>query len=277
MYARRRPALVLYAALAAALVGLTAVPARAQFQPRPLGNPAVGETFHVEGFGGFWSPTTDLTFAVEGLGQTPTDIDAKKDLGLLDKRFGDLRLVLRPAEKHKFRMQFTPLHWEQASTLSRDVVFNGQRYSVSLPIESTIDWKAYRFGYEYDFIRRDRGFGGAIIEAKYTDITAKLVNSLVTEFAQAKAPIPAIGGIARVYPVPNVGVTFELTAFKLPQSINQDYRAVYTDWDLYGTLNFNDYVGAQVGYRQLHLDFLISEYAAVASLKGLYFGVVARY
>ncbi len=277
MYAKRHPAFVLYASLALALVGLTAAPARAQFQPRPLGNPAVGENWHIEGFAGFFNPAADLSLAVEGLGQTPTLIDAKKDLGLVDKHFSDLRVTLRPAAKHKFRLQFLNMNWTQSSTLTRDVVFNGQRYTVTLPVDSVLDWKSYRMGYEYDFIQRDRGFGGLLLEAKYTDVTAQLSNKLVTELAEARAPIPAIGGIARVYPVPNVGITFEMSGFKLPESINADYKAHYLDWDLNGLLNINDYVGAQVGYRSIDFTYLISDYNGVMKLKGLYFGVVARY
>lgn len=277
MNATTRPAIAVYAALAVALVGLTARPALAQFQPRPLGNPAVGENFHIEGFAGFWNPDSDITIAVEGLGQNPTNINLKTDLGATDSRVGEMRLVLRPAAKHKFRLNYTPLKWEQSATLVRDVVFNGQKYTLTLPVDSLLDWKAWRFGYEYDFIRRDRGFGGVIVEAKYTDVTAQLSNSLITEFARAKAPIPAIGGIARVYPVPNVGITFEMTGFKLPESINEDYKARYIDWDLYGTLNLTDNVGAQVGYRSLDLSYLISDYAGTMVLKGVYFGIVARY
>jgi hypothetical protein len=275
--ATRRPSSVVYAALAAAFVGLLAAPARAQFQPRPLGDPATGETFHVEGFAGFWSPTADITISSESLGIIGSDIDLKKDLGLVDTRFSDLRLVLRPAPKHKFRFERTPITYEQSATLTRDIIFNGQRYSVSLPVDSTLAWKAYRFGYEYDFIRRDRGFGGFIVEAKYTDVTATLSNAFVTEYAQARAPIPALGGIARFYPVPNVGVTFEMTGFKLPENINEDYKAHYVDWDLSGVLNVNDYVGGQVGYRSLDLGYLINSDTGSMKLKGLYFGIVARY
>lgn len=277
MHATRRPAVAVYAAIIAAAIALAPRTAHAQFQPRPLGNPAIGESWHIEGFAGFWNPGTDIAIAVEGLGQTPTDIDLKNDLGLVDQRFTDLRLVLRPASKHKFRVELTPMKWEQSATLTRDVVFNGQRYTVNIPVDSLLEWHSARFGYEYDFIRRDRGFGGFIIEANYTDLKATLTNDFVTQFAQARAPIPTIGGIARVYPVPNVGITFEMTGFKLPQSVNEDYRVKYINWDLYGTLNFNDFVGAQVGYRSLDLDFLIDQYADTSTLKGLYFGVVARY
>ena len=57
-----------------------------------------------------------------------------------------------------------------------------------------------------------------------------------TEFAHARGPIPAIGGIARVYVVPNISITGEVSAFKIPDSIDSRYNAHYIDFDLYGTL-----------------------------------------
>jgi hypothetical protein len=271
----RRPALALYIAAAAAMVALAAAPARAQFQPRPLGNPAVGESYHVEGFFGVWFPTADMVISSEQLGILGSQINLKTDLGLMDQRFPEFRLVLRPARKHKFRLQLDPLKYTQSATITRDIVFNGQKYVIGIPVDSTLDWKAYRIGYEYDFISRDRGFGGVVVEAKYTDIQATLSNAFASEFARARAPIPAIGGIARVYPVPNVGITAEVTGFKLPNSKN--YQGHYVDVDVYGTLNVNENVGAQIGYRSLDLGYAIKSDSGTMKLKGLYVGIVARY
>ena len=74
------------------------------------------------------------------------------------------------------------------------------RYRVGLPVNSTLDWKAYRFGYEYDFVRTNRGFVGFILEVEVHRRPghARQPTPLV-EFARARGPIPAIGGIARVY------------------------------------------------------------------------------
>ena len=45
--------------------------------------------------------------------------------------------------------------------------------------------------------------------------------------------IAAIGGIARVYVIPNASITFELTGIKIPR-IDDKYEAKYIDWDLGG-------------------------------------------
>ena len=138
-------------------------------------------------------------------------------------------------------------------------------------------WNAYRFGYEWDFIYTDRGFLGLVLEAKYTDVQTTLTNVLDTEFVQAQAPIPAIGAIGRVYVAPNISITGEFTGFKLPDSINEDYRAKYFDFDLYGTVNFTDHVGAQVGYRSFNVVYKVKRDDGELNLKGLYFGGAVRF
>ena len=266
----------LYGVLAVALV-FVASPAAAQFMPRTLNDPATGEKFHIEGAAGFWMPTADMSIASEALGIVGSTIDFKKDLGLTDQRFNELQLVLRPARKHKFRLQYIPIEYAQESTIQRDIMFNGQLYAKGLPVNSDLIWKAYRFAYEYDFITKNRGFGGFILDAKYTDVTATLQSPLVTEFIHAQAPIPAIGGIVRVYVVPNISITGELTGVKIPDSISKEYKAHYADLDIYGTLNFTNNIGVQGGYRSFDVGYHVNSDTGAFTLKGIYFGVVARY
>jgi hypothetical protein len=139
---------------------------------RRQSNRATGETYHVEIQGGFWYPSPELTLAVDFLDVVGTEFDLRNDLGIEKARFGDLRLVLRPARKHKFRLSYIPIKYEAESVLRRDIIFSGVRYPVGLPVNTTFDWKAWRVGYEYDFIYRDRGFLGLIVEAKWTDVDA---------------------------------------------------------------------------------------------------------
>ena len=273
-----RSAVRLHGALAAVMI-LTASPALAQFKPRPVSNPATGETYHIEGAAGFWSPSADMSVSSESLGIAGTTIDFKNDLGLMDTRFSELHLVLRPARKHKFRFQFIPIDYTQKGhTLTRTIVFNGQAYTLGLPVNSQLNWKAYRFAYEYDFLSRDRWFTGVVLDAKYTDVTATLQAPPDTnEFTHARAPIPAIGGIARFYVVPNISVTGELTGINIPDSVSTKYKAHYADLDIYGTVNFTNNIGAQVGYRTFDIGYKFKSDTGSFVLKGLYFGVVARY
>jgi hypothetical protein len=268
----------MYGMLFVALV-LTASPALAQFRPRTISDPATGEKYHIEGSAGFWNPTATMSISSEALGIGGTTIDFKKDLGLKDKRFGELHAVLKASRKHKFRFQYIPIKYTQQATVPRDIVFNGQLYRVGIPVNSALEWKAYRFGYEYDFIVKDRGFGGFILDFKYTDVQASLATPVQAkpEFAHARAPIPALGGIVRVYLVPIVSITGELTGIKVPDSVSKDFKAHYADLDIYGTVNVTNNIGAQLGYRSFDVGYLVDQDTGSFKLKGLYFGVVARY
>ncbi len=276
--ARTRLYLV-YSGLTAALL-LAAGPADAQFKPRPLNDPAVGEQFHIEGLASFWNPTSDIVVSSAGSGALSglggTNINAKTDLGFTDQRLANLQLVLRAAENHKFRLNYIPINFTGSSTIRQDIVFNGQRYRVGLPLNSTMDWKAYRFGYEYDFVRKSNWFGGMILEAKYTDVRVQLDTPGISEFDHARAPIPAIGGIGRYYVMPNIAITGEVTGFKLP-TIENRYAGHYVDVDVYGTLNFTNNIGVQGGYRHMDFGYLIKQDTGSFVMKGIYFGVVARY
>lgn len=261
------------------IASLAAVPAEAQYAARGSSNRATGENYHIEIGGYLWNPTPEIAIASESLpGIVGDKIDFIADLGLEKKRFNQLKVVLRPAKKHKFRFEYTPIKFEQPDgVLRRDVVFNGLLYSVALPVATTLEWKAYRFTYEYDLIYRDRGFFGILLEAKYTDVKAELKNFFNTEFVEARAPIPAIGAIGRVYVAPNISITGEISGFKLPESIDENYRAKYFDFDLYGTVNFTDHVGAQIGYRSFDVFYRVDEDEGELKLKGPYFGGIVRF
>src|SRR5688572_2151168 len=205
-----------------------------------------------------------------------TEINFKRDLGLVDHRFRELHATLRPSQKQKLRFQYIPIKYQQQTIVARDLIFNGQRYRVGLPVNSMIDWKAYRFAYEYDAFYRSRGFIGFVFDLKYTDVKAELASPVIPrEFAHAAAPIPSIGGIGRYYFLPNVSVTGEVTGVKIPDSISKDYKAHYVDFDLYGTVNVTNNVGAQLGYRSFDVGYRVEEDTGSFVVKGLYFGIVA--
>jgi hypothetical protein len=256
---------------------MLASPASAQYRPRPLNDPATGEAFHIEGSASWWYPSADMNIASEGFGIPGTTIDFKRDLGMTDQSFPALSVVGKVADRHKFRMQYIPISYQAESTLRRDIVFNGQRYLTNLPVNSDIEWRAFRFNYEFDFVKKNRGYAGFIVEAKYTDIRADLKSPIASEFARARFPVPALGGVGRVYVVPNISVTGEFTGFTIPDTIDGRYSGHYFDFDLYGTVNFTNNIGVQGGFRSLDLGYLIKTDTGSLTLKGIYFGVVARY
>ncbi|MBM3770176.1 MAG: hypothetical protein FJW27_02610 [Acidimicrobiia bacterium] len=256
---------------------VSATPALAQFRPRPLADAPLAERYIIEAQGGLWNPGPEMSITSESLGILGTKIDFKSDLGLAQTRFKEFRATLHPARKHKLRFQYVPITYEQSSTLRRTLVFNGQRYDLGVPVRSELEWKAYRFSYEYDFVSMSRGFGGFVLDLKQTDVTARLRSPLLEEFTKLQAPIPSIGGIARIYLSPAVSVTGELSGIKIPRNEQYDFNGHYADLDIYGTLNVNRHVGAQFGYRSFDVEAFINDDSGAFTLKGIYFGFVARY
>jgi hypothetical protein len=258
--------------------------ATAQFRPRVIQETTVGDKYIVEGGADFWFPTADLTVNSGGSGALEgipgTDINAKRDLGLEDKNFPQLNLALKAGRRHKLRVQFVPIKYTQEAVLPHDVVFNGQRYRINLPVNSSLDWKMLRLSYEYDFVITSRGYGGFIIEDKQTDVRVDVATPLTNppaQFAHARAPIPALGGVARYWIVPRVNVTGEVTGFKIPDSVEGRYKAHYVDIDVYGTVNATKNVGVKVGYRSVDMGYAFKQDSGAFKLDGVYVGVVARY
>jgi hypothetical protein len=270
------------ATLVCLLAGLCAAsPAAAQYGARPVGSDrATGETYHVELGGSIWNPAPAIAISSESLGIAGDTIDFVTDLGIEKTSFKQLKVVLRPGTKHKFRFEYTPIHYTADDTVTRTFVFNGQRFTVGLPVTTDLEWKAFRFGYEWDFVYTDRGFVGMLLEAKYTNVKASLAAPLIgSEFTEAKAPIPAIGVIGRGYVVPNISITGEFSFFKLPDATAdpEKYGGKYYDFDLYGTVNFTDHFGAQLGYRSLDVFYKVKLDQGTMTLKGPYFGGLVRF
>jgi hypothetical protein len=274
-----KPGIRLYAAGAAVLLlTLVSSPAGAQFRPRLVERAAIGENYHVELGAGVWNPSADMSLANTVLDQTGTTINLKSDLGLQDQRFPGFDLILRPTVKHKFRVQLVPLHYSQTGTPRSSLTFGGQTFPVGVPVSSKIHWKAWRFGYEYDFAVTSRGFAGLIIDVKYTDVDASLTNVAAgTRSASARAPLPALGGIFRVYPVSHLALTAELTGFRVPGSWIKSASGHYLDFDTYATLNFVNGLGVQAGYRSFDLTYTLTNDTGTFKLEGPYFGAVIRF
>lgn len=270
--------------VAVAAMLLSAASASAQYGARPFGasNRATGETYHVEAGIFFWDPSPEILISSESLGIPGDSVDFVSDLGIERSTFRQFKVVLRPGTKHKFRFETTPINYDAQATVTRTFVFNGIKYTVGLPVTTSLRWREYRFGYEWDFVYRDRGYAGLLLDLKYTDVNATLSATFAgindTEFTEAQAPIPAIGFTGRGYVTNNISITGEFSAFKLPEGKTwQGASGHYYDLDIYGTVNFTDHFGADVGYRSMDVAYIVKQDNGAMKMKGLYFGAKARF
>ena len=220
-----------------------------------------------------------MSITSESFGIVGSTIDFQQDLGLTKTRFRELHLVFHPGRKHKFRFQYIPLDYNQTATLKREIVFNGQRYSVGLPVISELDWKAYSFGYEYDFISTRRGFGGVLLDLKQTArarlAQIRCLNSTSPPIAVRRC-LPSAESRASIL-VPSVSITGELSA---------DQGSGEHQLRFQGTLHrarHLRHVELQPEYRRAAGISIARcrrrhrQGSGSFTVKGLYFGIVARY
>jgi hypothetical protein len=265
---------------------LTASRAEAQFN---VPDPAPAENFALELGLMFWTPTPELLIQTGSLAQLgESEVDLVEEFAIEKKRFREIRVVLKGGRKHKVRFSYLPIQYDEEAVLQRTITFGGQTFPVSVPATALLEWDLWRFGYEYDFVASDRGLLGFIVDLKYNRFSAELAaEGIGAEVTEAKAPIPTIGVIARVYPHRVFSITAEFTGFKMPGFVGRrisdalgdddDFEAKLYDFDVYGTLNFGRHVGVQGGYRSLSADYLIEADSGDLKLKGLYFGGLLRF
>jgi hypothetical protein len=263
---------------------LLASRADAQFR---VADPAPGEQFHVELGLMFWNPTPGLQIQTGGLAALgENEVDFVQEFGIENERFNEFRAVIKAAKKHKIRISHVLAEYNAAATLQRTIVFGGQTFPVSVPATADLQWRVWRFGYEWDFVAMDRGVVGFVTELKFNQVSADLeAVGFGSELTEVSAPVPTIGVLARAYPHKTFSLTAEFTGFKVPgflakkitDAIDDDADAKVFDLDLYGTVNFGSHVGAQLGYRSLTADYLFDEDAGDLELKGWYFGGLVRF
>jgi hypothetical protein len=259
------------------LVFLVSAPAYAQFNVAPQVAP--GEDYRVELGAMFWSPTPELAINTNDLGVIGIgEVDFVQEFGIENKRFREYRVTLKPGRKHKLRFQYLPIAYDpETTTLQRTIVFGGRTFDVGLPADAEVEWKLWRFGYEWDFISRTSGFLGLITELKYNTVRAQIDSIIGTELGEAKAPVPAIGIIGRGYLTEYVSITGEFTGFKLPDAVSEEFEAEFWDLDVYATLSLGRNVAVQGGYRSLDVEFIADEDLGRLKMKGIYFGGLVRF
>jgi hypothetical protein len=267
--------------LSALVVAKFAAPANAQYRPVQKANSGLstqlGENYHFEVAANFWNPDPSLVVAADGLNVSGSTVDAVLNLGIAKTRFTDIKVVLRPAPRHKLRLDYLPIQYSSTATLTADISFKGQVYHASTPVASDLQWKEYRISYEYDVISNHSGFLGLVLTGAVTDAKFHLNAQGLDGLAELQAPIPAIGGIGRVYLSTGFSVTGEVAYFKLPETLIKDVRGHYIDWDVSATWNLTNNFGAVGGYRKIDVEMNGTTVRGAAVFTGVYFGGVVRY
>jgi hypothetical protein len=223
----------------------------------------------------FWKPSPELILSTDTLvGAGVNDVDFVEEFGIEDKSFPEFRATL--GRDHKLRASFVTFDYDAETIISRTITFQGRTFTIGVPATADIKWKVYKFGYEWDFVSRERGFVGVIADLKYTKVEASIDSPVLTSAAttDVTAPVPGIGVISRGYLGPAVSVTGELTGLSL--SRDQD-EVKFWDFDLYGTVSAGRNFAVQGGYRSVVADYIVDDDTGNLKMKGLYFGALVRF
>jgi hypothetical protein len=238
------------------------------------------EDFHTELAMMWFTPKPELTLTT-GNALVGT-VDFVQEFGIAEEKFREIRTVIKPGRKHKIRFAYLPIKYEESAVLQRNVTFQNVTFPVSANATSAIKWDLYRFGYEWDFVRRSHGFVGVITELKYNKVQATVGASGVmsgqaqtlTASVDQRAPIPTIGGVARGYIGKYASVTGEFTGLKADRDT---FRAKFYDFDISAAGHLGKNGGVQAGYRSITVDFLVDDDAGVMKMKGPYVGAFVRF
>ncbi|MBI2187805.1 MAG: hypothetical protein HYU37_11925 [Acidobacteria bacterium] len=224
-----------------------------------------------------WRPSPELRLSTGALaGSSIDEVDFVEEFGIEDKSFPDFRVAL--GRNHKFRFGYVKFSYEQDATIRRTFTFQGRTFTINTPASADIKWDLWTFGYEWDFVSRDRGFFGVVADLKYNKVQAAIDSPALrsTAATDTDAPVPTIGVIGRGYVTPMIAITGEFTGLKVSSG---DFDVKFTDFDINATIIPSRAIGigAQVGYRSVIADYIVDEDTGDLKMQGPYFGVVARF
>jgi hypothetical protein len=131
-----------------------------------------------------------------------------------DFHFGDYStftgtLDWRFKRKHHLLFSASPVSYSNSVTLIRTITFQGQTYNVGTRATSDINSFSFAPGYQWDFIRRNRGYLALATQFYLLDTKATLTGTVAvngqattrTTSGSFLAPLPVIGPHGRWYPI----------------------------------------------------------------------------
>jgi len=232
-----------------------------------------GENYTIEVEGRMWNVKLDSTVRIvqSGIG---TEVKLVDDLGFDErKNFFEGRLQIKFARKHKFNLEYIPLKWDADKLITRTIEFNGQTYTVGTRVQSSLDLKFFKGGYEYDFLAGRVGFLGGTLDVLVANANVRLnAPALAIDQKEDKTvPIPMIGLIGRVYPIKWVNLTAKASGLPLGS-----YGYVF---DGEASLNINPikYLGISGGYRYFSTNLKYSDNSLDYKLDGPFVGLTLRF
>ena len=215
--------------------------------------------------GYYWFP--DLSAKLQTF--TSPQFDAKDDLGVKDENFPSGEAFVRFGRLH-LRVGYTPVSFDGNKTLTRQIEFNGQIFSIGENVVSSLDVKMLDGDVQFDLLRPDivaAGFNlGLIVKAKYVDGSVELASAGARETMDFKLPTPMVGLAAGVGVLKNA-LRADARVTGGAYSGNHIYEA-----DVFASFVPFPFFRIQGGYRLIDLKVDEDDIAVDLKLKGPYVG-----
>ena len=117
-----------------------------------------------------------------------------------------------------------------------------------------------------------------LFDIKQTDVRAELDSPIVQEFAHARGPVPVARRHRTLLSPAERVRDGRIHAHSVSRDLQRrSITGEDADFNLFGTVNFTNYIGAQFGYRSFDVGYKFEDDTGSFVVKGPYFGIVARY
>lgn len=241
------------ASAATVLVAMTAPSAAAQ---------ALDEDLWIEASGFFPSIETQVT--VSGPNTPGTEIDLEGDLGLDDgQALPAVYAGWKFGDRWQLTGEFYGLDRDATRTITRDIVFDGQTYTLGTSIHSALKSDVFRVTLGYAFIQEDTVEIGAAIGLHTTDFEVSLEgpSAIVQRRRDFIAPLPTVGLYGTYEPMDKVVLNGRVDFLSLDFD---DFSGGITNAQASIAYRFTPNFSAGASYRYVSYDFKVnkSEYNA---------------
>ena len=156
---------------------------------------AAGQEYTLEIEGRYWHPQLNSVVNIFD-DVINSQVNLVKDLGFDEKKdSGEVRVQVRFSEKNKINFSYLPLAWNADAVLQETSQFDGQTYTVGTRVQSHLDLKFIKLGYEWDFLTGKNGFLGATFDLLVLDLHMHITEPefLMEQKYDITFPAPLLG------------------------------------------------------------------------------------
>ncbi len=226
---------------------------------------------------GAWHPGSNLRLAATDRDIPGTNIDLRRDLAMGSRWLADVQARIRVARRHAVRFEYLPVVGDGRAVLQHDVTYLGEAFAAGERVASSLDWRVYRLGYEYDFFSRSSVTAGVNVEARHSDLRLGLTSARVDARGRSRIPMPTVGGSVRYAVNPRVRLTGEAAAFAVPDNDEGTFGGHFIDAAFSTVADVTPHLAVQIGVRTIDLRHLGKSNAGRGRLTGLSVGAVVGY